>query len=182
MPSTRFVCVRYGNVIASRGSVIPLFHEQIRNGGPVTVTTEEMTRFLLPLERAVDIVFAAVESAFSGEIYVPQVPAARMVNVARALIGDRRVEVEITGIRPGEKIHEIMVSEEEAWRTFERNGHYVITPLLPELARRGDGLPALNREYSSADSLMTLEETRRLLETHNLMLEKSGGKEGELLR
>jgi UDP-glucose 4-epimerase len=182
MPSTRFVCVRYGNVLASRGSVIPLFHEQIRKGGPVTVTTEEMTRFLLPLERAVDIVFAAVESAFSGEIYVPQVPAARMVNVARALIGDRRVEVEITGIRPGEKIHEIMVSEEEAWRTFERNGHYVITPLLPELARRGDGLPALNREYSSADSLMTLEETRRLLETHNLMLEKSGGKEGELLR
>jgi UDP-glucose 4-epimerase len=182
VPSTRFVCVRYGNVLASRGSVIPLFHEQIRNGGPVTVTTEEMTRFLLPLERAVDIVFAAIESALPGEIYVPKVPAASMVNVARALIGDRRVEVEITGIRPGEKIHEIMVSEEEAWRTFERNGHYVITPLLPELARTGSGCPALNREYSSADSLMTQEETRRLLETHNLMLEQSAGKEGELLR
>lgn len=182
MPLTRFVCVRYGNVLASRGSVIPLFHEQIRNGGPVTVTTEEMTRFLLPLERAVDIVFAAIESAFPGEIYVPKVPAASMVNVARALIGDRRVEVEITGIRPGEKVHEIMVSEEEAWRTFERNGHYVITPLLPELARTGTGLPALNREYSSADSLMTQEETRRMLETYNLTLEQPGGKEGDLLR
>jgi UDP-glucose 4-epimerase len=162
--------------------VIPLFHEQIRNGGPVTVTTEEMTRFLLPLERAVDIVFAAIGSASPGEIYVPKVPAARMVNVARALIGDRRVEVEITGIRPGEKIHEIMVSEEEAWRTFERNGHYAIAPLLPELMKTGSGCPALNREYSSADSLMTQEETRRLLEKHNLLLEQSAGEEGEMLR
>jgi len=181
-PSTRFVCVRYGNVLASRGSVIPLFHEQIRNGGPVTVTTEEMTRFLLPLERAVDIVFAAIGSAMPGEIYVPKVPAALMVNVARALIGDRPVRLEITGIRPGEKIHEIMVSEEEAWRTFERNGHYVITPLLPELARgKADG-PALNREYSSADSLLSPEETRRLLEANRLMPEQSAGEGRELLR
>jgi len=181
-PSTRFVCVRYGNVLASRGSVIPLFHEQIRNGGPVTVTTDEMTRFLLPLERAVDIVFAAIESASPGEIYVPKVPAARMVNVARALIGDRHIEVEITGIRPGEKVHEIMVSEEEAWRTFERNGHYAIAPLLPELMKPGSGSPALNREYSSADTLMTLEETVRLLEKHNLLSGQSDGEERELLR
>lgn len=182
-PSTRFICVRYGNVLASRGSVIPLFHEQILNGGPVTVTTLEMTRFLLPLERAVDTVFAAIESALPGEIYVPQVPAALMVNVARALIGERPVRVEVTGIRPGEKVHEIMVSEEEAWRTYERNGYYAVKPLLPELMRKEPGRPALNREYSSGDVLLTLEETRELLSRHGLMVEEvPRRRKGELLR
>ncbi|MBN1636830.1 MAG: polysaccharide biosynthesis protein, partial [Deltaproteobacteria bacterium] len=85
VPETRFVCVRYGNVLASRGSVIPLFHEQIRNGGPVTITTTEMTRFLLPLEKAVDIIFAALRTSLPGETYVPKVPAARIVDVASAL-------------------------------------------------------------------------------------------------
>lgn len=73
-PRTRFICVRYGNVLASRGSVIPLFHEQIRNGGPVTITTPEMTRFLLSLDQAVDTIFAAVKNAKPGETYVPSVP------------------------------------------------------------------------------------------------------------
>jgi UDP-glucose 4-epimerase len=75
VPGTRFICVRYGNVLASRGSVIPLFHEQIKNGGPVTITTMDMTRFLLPLERAVDTIFAAMETAAPGETFVPRVPA-----------------------------------------------------------------------------------------------------------
>ena len=81
-PQTRFVCVRYGNVLASRGSVIPLFHDQIRNGGPVTITTQEMTRFLLSLEQAVDTVFAALRDAEPGETYVPRVPSARIVDIA----------------------------------------------------------------------------------------------------
>ncbi|MBI5574847.1 MAG: polysaccharide biosynthesis protein [Deltaproteobacteria bacterium] len=181
IPSTRFVCVRYGNVLASRGSVIPLFHEQIRNGGPVTVTTEEMTRFLLPLERAVETVFAALESALPGDIYVPKVPSARMINVAKALVGDLPVKIEITGIRPGEKVHEVMVSEEEAWRTFDRDGYYAIRPLLPELMKAEHGRPALNREYSSGDSLLTLEETRDLLTKHNLMVGRAPEEE-EMLR
>ena len=111
-PQTRFVCVRYGNVLASRGSVIPLFHDQIKNGGPVTITTEDMTRFLLSLNHAVDTVFAAIKEAKPGETYVPRAPAATMVNVAKALIGDRKIPIKVTGIRPGEKIHEIMVSDE----------------------------------------------------------------------
>jgi UDP-glucose 4-epimerase len=88
-PSTRFIVARYGNVLASRGSVIPVFSEQIEHGGPVTVTTPEMTRFLLSLDEAVDTVFAALRFALAGETYVPRVPTARVVDVARALIGDR---------------------------------------------------------------------------------------------
>ena len=113
-PATRFLCVRYGNVLASRGSVIPLFHEQIKNGGPLTITTADMTRFLLPLERAVDTILAALEGADPGETYVPKVPASRMVDVARALIGDRPVEIVLTGIRPGEKLHESLITEDES--------------------------------------------------------------------
>ncbi|MCX6377054.1 MAG: polysaccharide biosynthesis protein, partial [Armatimonadetes bacterium] len=107
---TRFVCVRYGNVLASRGSVIPLFHEQIRKGGPVTITSPEMTRFLLSLDDAVDTVLTAVKEARPGEIYIPRVPASLLTNIAKALIGDRDIRTVITGIRPGEKLHEILVS------------------------------------------------------------------------
>src|SRR5690606_3708301 len=120
-PATRFACVRYGNVVASRGSVVPLFLDQIRNGGPVTITLKEMTRFLLTLDRAVDTVLAALAQAKPGEIYVPRVPAARMTDLAEVLIAGRDIPVTFTGIRPGEKIHEIMVSEEECHRTVERN-------------------------------------------------------------
>jgi FlaA1/EpsC-like NDP-sugar epimerase len=132
---TRYLCVRYGNVIASRGSVVPLFVDQIAKGGPVTITLREMTRFLLSLDRAVDTVFAAVASGLPGETYVPMVPAARVVDIAETLIGGRDIRLVDVGIRPGEKVHEIMVSEEECHRTIERDGYYVICPMLPELRR-----------------------------------------------
>jgi UDP-glucose 4-epimerase len=165
-PKTRFICVRYGNVIASRGSVVPLFLEQIEAGGPVTVTTADMTRFLLSLDRAVDTVFSAIQFALPGEIYVPKVPAARIMDLAKALINGRSVPIMITGIRPGEKIHEIMVSEEEMYRTIERGGYYVICPMLPELdGMHSDELP-LSSAYSSAD--ITLDEAglKALLAPH----------------
>ncbi|NIV37583.1 MAG: polysaccharide biosynthesis protein, partial [Anaerolineae bacterium] len=97
-PHTRLMCVRYGNVIASRGSVIPLFLDQIHQGGPVTVTLKKMTRFLLSLDRAVDTVFAAVRTGLAGETYVPQVPSARVVDVAQVLINGRDVPIVYTGI------------------------------------------------------------------------------------
>ena len=111
-PDTRFNCVRYGNVLASRGSVIPLFHDQIKHGGPVTVTTEVMTRFLLSLDTAVDTIFAALLQGRTGEIFVPIVPTARMIDVASVLIGNRPIEIKMIGIRPGEKEHEVLISEE----------------------------------------------------------------------
>lgn len=149
-PDTRFACVRYGNVIASRGSVVPLFIDQIRHGGPVTITLKEMTRFLLSLDQAVDTVFAAMEGGRRGETYIPKVPAARVVDVADVLIGDRKIPISYTGIRPGEKIHEIMVSEEECHRTLERGDYYVILPMLPQLFDGPLPAPALDREYSSS--------------------------------
>jgi len=150
-PSTRFVCVRYGNVIASRGSVVPLFVEQIAHGGPVTITTEDMTRFLLSLDRAVETVFAAVEGARPGETYVPRVAAARIVDVASTLIDGREIRIDVTGVRPGEKTHEIMVSEEECHRTISRGDYYVILPMLPELRSKDSFTPALTTEYSSSE-------------------------------
>src|SRR5688572_11040469 len=95
---TRFVCVRYGNVLASRGSVIPLFHEQIRQGGPVTLTVPEMTRFLLSLDQAVDTVFAVIKDGKAGDTFVPRAPSATVENIAKALIGNRKIETKITGI------------------------------------------------------------------------------------
>jgi UDP-glucose 4-epimerase len=181
VPETRFICVRYGNVLASRGSVIPLFHEQIRNGGPVTITTEEMTRFLLPLERAVDTIVFAVQQARAGETIVPKVPAASMVNVAKALIGDRNITVTVTGIRPGEKVHEIMVSDEEAWRAFDRGDYYAIKPMLPELVHEEESKASLPKEYSSADTVLDLAGTHQLLKQYNLLVEQEV-EEGEFLR
>jgi UDP-glucose 4-epimerase len=148
---TRFVCVRYGNVIASRGSVVPLFMEQVAQNGPVTVTMKEMTRFLLSLDQAVETIFAAIRTARPGETYVPKVPAVRVLDLAKVIINGRDIPIVFTGIRPGEKIHEILVSEEESYRTIERDGYYVICPMLPELASIPTEQSALVGEYSSAN-------------------------------
>lgn len=151
-PHTKFICVRYGNVVASRGSVIPLFQEQISKGGPVTITLKEMTRFLLSLDQAVDTTFAAVRYGRAGETFIPKCPAAKIVDVVKLMIGDRNIPIEFTGIRPGEKIHEVLVSEEECFRTVERNGYYVIQPVLPELRPEQPQKIVLDKEYSSADN------------------------------
>jgi UDP-glucose 4-epimerase len=179
---TRFICVRYGNVMASRGSVLPLFHQQIRNGGPVTVTAENMTRFLMSLDQAVDTVLEALASARPGEILIPIAPSAIVINIARALIGDRPIDLKITGIRPGEKEHEILVSDEECRHTYRRGRYYAIAPMLPELAREDHAGEPLSGEYSSADSPATLEQTAALLREHALMPDQVDLAAAELLR
>lgn len=161
--ATRFVLVRYGNVIASRGSAIPLFLEQIATGGPVTITLPTMTRFLLTLDGAVDTIFAAIRSALPGETYVPTVPSARMIDVAEVLIDGRDISIKEIGIRPGEKIHEIMVSEEENYRTIARDGYYAIKPMLPELAMDSLTQPAFDGEYTSARVTLDKNGLRELL-------------------
>jgi len=181
---TRFVCVRYGNVLASRGSVIPLFHDQIRNGGPVTITVPGMTRFLLSLDQAVDTVFTALREAGPGETYVPNAPSATVENIAKALIGKRAVQTKVVGIRPGEKMHEIMVSEEEAHHCVKRGDYYAILPMLPELAARAkEKGGALSGEFSSADKVLDFKGTEALLKQHRLMVDDVKKAElGELLR
>ena len=166
-PETTFTCVRYGNVIASRGSIIPLFVEQISKNQTLTVTLPEMTRFLLSLDRAVDTVFAAIKIGLRGETFVPRVLAARITDVAKALMGEKDLPITFTGIRPGEKIHEIMVSEEECFRTVERGGYYVILPVLPELRSEKDFTQALESEYSSKDDNISVEDLKVLLSDAN---------------
>jgi UDP-glucose 4-epimerase len=181
-PDTRFVCVRYGNVLASRGSVIPFFHEQIKNGGPVTITTTDMTRFLLSLDQAVDTVFAAVRGAKRGETYIPRVPSALITDIAALLIGERKIETVVTGIRPGEKVHEILVSEEECHRAVDRGDYYAILPILPEVGGQETFQAALTAEYSSAGSVMNREVLGELLRRFHLMVADNLLLDGELLR
>ena len=181
-PKTRFICVRYGNVLASRGSVIPLFHEQILAGGPVTITTRDMTRFLLSLDQAVDTIFAAVKSAKRGETYIPRVPSAKVTDIAQTLIGNRPIKTIITGIRPGEKVHEILVSEEEANRTITRGKYYVIQPILPELSTGEGKKTHLDHEYSSNDNIMSPQLLQKTLKKFDLMINENAATHGELLR
>jgi FlaA1/EpsC-like NDP-sugar epimerase len=180
---TRFVAARYGNVLASRGSVIPLFHEQILGGGPVTVTSPDMTRFLMTLDDAVDLILATVRDALQGETSVPLCQSATVVDIAYALIDGRPIEVELTGARPGEKLHEILISEEEIRHVRRRGDYLAIGSMLPELAGEEQSYGELTKEYSSADCLVTREETVALLEKHRLMLgQRRRHEEDELLR
>jgi UDP-glucose 4-epimerase len=162
-PRTSFMCVRYGNVIASRGSIVPLFVEQVQKGQAMTVTLPEMTRFLLSLDRAVDTVFEAINKGKPGQTFVPKVPAANIVDLAKAIMGDKDLPINFTGIRPGEKVHEIMVSEEECYRTIEQGDYYVILAVLPELRDESEFVQAMTSEYSSRDNNISIEDLRELL-------------------
>ncbi len=121
--------VRYGNVLGSRGSVVPYFLKQRKNG-KLTVTHNEMTRFSLTLESAVDLVLMAHEQHWGGEIFIPKIPSYRITDLIEAVAPG--MEVEEIGIRPGEKLHEEMITEMDALNTLEFRNHYVITPATPK--------------------------------------------------
>jgi len=164
--NTRFIAARYGNVLASRGSVVPLFIDQIERGGPVTITAAEMTRFLLTLDDAVDTIFSAVEAALPGETYIPRCSSARMVDLADVLIDGRDIGVEFSGIRPGEKVHESLLSAEESARTvMGADSCYALRSMLPELSAPVTK-PALEGEFSSDTTLMSRDELANFLKQH----------------
>jgi len=123
--SVRFSCVRYGNVVGSRGSVVPVFLKQ-REKGKVTVTDDRMTRFWISLEQGVRFVIRAAENMSGGEVFVPKIPSMKVVDLARAIAP--KAEVEIIGIRPGEKLHEVLISEDEARQTVELQDMFVVQP------------------------------------------------------
>jgi UDP-N-acetylglucosamine 4,6-dehydratase len=125
---TRFSCARYGNVVGSRGSVIPVFQEQ-RKRGRVTVTDPRMTRFWLTLEHGVRFVIRAIEQMHGGEIFVPKIPSMRLVDLAEAVAPG--CAIEFIGIRPGEKLHEVLLSEDEARNAVELDEMYIIQPSHP---------------------------------------------------
>ena len=163
-PKTRFVAVRYGNVLASRGSVVPLFLDQIEAGGPITLTDKKMTRFLLTLDQAVDTVFEAMQFAEAGETYIPKIKAALIVDIVNALVGKKKIEVKETGVRPGEKLHEVLVSQEEALRTISRGEYFAIMSILPEVSKPVSPESFEYDELSSEHFLMTSKEVQIFLD------------------
>lgn len=126
---TQFAVVRYGNVVGSRGSVIPFFKDR-RITGKVPITDARMTRFWITLEQGVDIVIRALQTMHRGEVFVPKLPSMRMVDLATAICPD--CEQVITGIRPGEKLHEVMIPGDEARHTLEFDRFFVIQPAFHE--------------------------------------------------
>jgi UDP-N-acetylglucosamine 4,6-dehydratase len=123
---TRLSCVRYGNVVGSRGSVVPIFIQQRENGNTLTITDERMTRFWLSLEQGVRFVISNIERMYGGEVFVPKIPSTRIVDLARVIAPDATIDV--IGIRPGEKLHEMMISRDESRATIELEDRFVVEP------------------------------------------------------
>jgi len=150
---TRFSVVRYGNVVGSRGSVVPVFREQSKVGA-LTITDERMTRFWITQDEAVRFILHCVDSMVGGEIFVPKIPSMRVTDLAEAIApGGKR---KVTGIRPGEKLHEVLLTEEEAIHAREFDDHFVIEPEQPfwsrEKSRGGKPLAAGFRYTSDGNS------------------------------
>jgi len=123
--TTRFSCVRYGNVVGSRGSVIPIFIKQRKNG-KLTITDDRMTRFWLTLEQGVRFVIKCAEIMQGGEVFVPKLPSTKILDLARVIAPE--AEIEIIGIRPGEKLHEVLINADEARSTIELDDMFVVQP------------------------------------------------------
>ena len=162
--NTRFACTRYGNVVGSRGSIIPLFLEQ-RKQGRVTITDERMTRFWLTLEQGARFVAQCIETMRGGEIFVPKIPSMRITDLAKIVAPD--CEVEIIGIRPGEKLHEVLLTEDEARHSKDMGDYFIIEPELrfwqKNNGHEGKSLPEgfrysseSNSTWLDADELMSM--------------------------
>ncbi len=122
---SRFSCVRYGNVVGSRGSVVPMFLQQKQNG-VITITDERMTRFWISLEQGVHFVIRCLEEMRGGEVFVPKIPSMNMMDLAKVIAPESKIE--IIGIRPGEKLHEVLISEDEARTVVEMEDMYIVQP------------------------------------------------------
>ncbi len=123
--STRFSCVRYGNVVGSRGSVIPIFIQQRKNG-KLTITDKRMTRFWLTLEQGVRFVIKCTEQMYGGEVFVPKIPSTKIIDLAKVIAP--QAEIEVIGIRPGEKLHEVLINTDEARATVELDDMFIVQP------------------------------------------------------
>ncbi len=165
-----FSVVRYGNVVGSRGSVIPFFLEK-KKGGVIPVTDERMTRFFLTLQQAVDFVIRSLETMYGGELFVPKISSCKMTDIAKAIGPEAKIEY--IGIRPGEKLHETMVPADEARHTLEFKDHFVIQPILDwwasksNLIQKGGKQCPDNFSYSSDTNpeWLSIKDIRNLIES-----------------
>ncbi len=163
--NVKISCVRYGNVVGSRGSVIPLFLQQ-KNDGVVTITDDRMSRFWITLDQGVNFVLQSLDRMNGGEIFIPKIPSMNIIDIADAIAPDCKKEV--IGIRPGEKLHEVMITEDEAAHTLEYDDYFIIEPEFSfwekGVKNGGRPLPA-NFRYSSETNRvwLTKEELSRLI-------------------
>jgi len=156
--NTAFSVVRYGNVIRSRGSVIPFFEKLKKEGKPFTITHKDMTRFLLTLDKAISLIFTATLAGKNREIFVPEIPACYIVDLAHAL-GGEDYPIKYVGARVGEKIDEVLVHEEEMRRTSTMGGYFVIRPENPDTSG------AIFTEYtSSRTEILDIQQIKELLQ------------------
>jgi len=164
--STRFSCVRYGNVVGSRGSVIPTFIKQ-RKTGKLTITDDRMTRFWLTLEQGVRFVIRCIEEMQGGEVFVPKIPSTKIVDLARVIAPES--EIENIGIRPGEKLHEVLIHEDEARSAVELDDMYVVQPSAElwfghDWKEKGRSLPEGFRYASNTNNdWLTLEQINEII-------------------
>ena len=157
----KFVAVRYGNVLESRGSIIPLFKHQIETGKALTVTDKRMTRFMMTLNQSIDLIEDTISESKSGEIWIPKIPAMQINDLAEIFAAKFRQNIEITGMRPGEKLHEDLVSESESIRARELGNHFVIeNPTKPIKETTKSELFS----YSSNRDLLTKQQLESRLE------------------
>lgn len=163
---TRFSVVRYGNVVGSRGSVVPFF-QQLASSGVLPITDERMTRFWITLDEGVRFVLQSLHRMHGGELFVPKIPSMRVTELAQAIAPDARLEV--VGIRPGEKIHEEMINVSDARSTIDMGDHYVIQPALAWWPKEAlDGTPvAEGFSYASDtnDRWLTVDQLRTMLQS-----------------
>jgi FlaA1/EpsC-like NDP-sugar epimerase len=171
---TKFVCIRGGNVMGSSGSVIPFFIDQIKAGGPITITDQKMTRFFLTLEEAIQLLFKASIDSIGGETFVMHMPACYIRDLAEVLMDTYgRVEIKETGIRPGEKLDEMLISHHESQLSYCYDDNYFLT--LPSnfnqaLAMRyQDCKPFPYSEFSSKTKIMNKKEIKEMLKKGNFI-------------
>ena len=177
---TIFTTVRYGNVLESTGSVIPFFADKITNGCDIPLTDPRMTRFIISPQEAVELIFNAIRYAVGGEVFVPKLPSFKITDLIEILKEkyNRKNNIKLIGIRPGEKLHEIMINSSEIPRTYDFENLYIIGSSIekyqdekePLYAKKGRLLDESEmQEYSSKDSLVTREEVVRLFSRLNLL-------------
>jgi UDP-N-acetylglucosamine 4,6-dehydratase len=164
---TRLSCVRYGNVVGSRGSVVPIFIQQRENGNKLTITDPRMTRFWLSLDQGVRFVISNIERMHGGEVFVPKIPSMKIIDLAQVIAPG--AEIETIGIRPGEKLHEMMISRDESRCTIELEEMYVVESesalwFRYDWAKEGKAVPD-GFEYTSDNNMewLTVEEIRKLV-------------------
>jgi len=173
---TKFLCVRYGNVLGSRGSIVPIFVNQIKSGKKITITDPSMTRFTITMEQALELIFRALKNGNGGEIVIPKLNAYRVGDIKDAILDLMKssIETEIISIRAGEKIHESLVGNDELRNTFERDGDYVVIDKqlydLEDFNKKDLVQTNLKHQYSSDKvDILSVDKLKALLTNEKLI-------------